>query len=137
MCHDGVMCAGGFHDPSDVYGSVSYKENIRMSVGFFDPNEPTDNIYGHDLEIGSEFLISTNPAEQWDPAVDENIVVWRDKRHKNWDVYGYDLAIKAEFPISADAAEQWHPSISGDTVVWMDKRNGNWDIYGAKLSRKE
>jgi len=35
-----------------------------------------------------EFPICTNPGDQWDPAISENIVVWTDGRNGNLDIYG-------------------------------------------------
>ncbi len=81
----------------------------------------------------AEFPICTQVAEQRDPAVDGNIVVWGDKRNGNFDIYGYDLETKTEFPICTNASDVYEPAISGNIVVWQDWRNGNGDIYGYNL----
>ena len=35
----------------------------------------------------SEFQISTDPAEQSEPDIDDLNIVWQDNRNGNWDIY--------------------------------------------------
>ena len=82
----------------------------------------------------TEKLITTNPADQYGPAVSGNIIVWGDDRNGNRDIYMYDLSTSTETQITTDPANQWNPAVSGDITVWQDYRNRNDDIYMAELS---
>ncbi len=84
-----------------------------------------------------EFPITTNPANQYGPAIYGNIVVWQDERNGDYDIYSYNLLTFTEFPISTNLSEQYSPAIYGNTIVWQDNRNGNSDIYGYNLSTDE
>ena len=81
-------------------------------------------------QANAEFSICTQRADQYDPAISGNIVVWTDNRYGTLDIYGYNLATTTEFAICAIDGDQTTPSIHGDIVIWKDNRNGNYDIYG-------
>lgn len=83
-----------------------------------------------------EFPITTEPHNQYDPAIYGNIVVWTDERNGNKDIYGYDLSLQEEFPICTEPGDQLSPKIYGHIVVWADERNGS-SIYGVNLQTKE
>ncbi len=88
----------------------------------------------YDLGTGIESVVCDNPADQWNPAIDGNRVVWQDRRNGNWDIYLYDIGSGVETRITDDSGYQMYPAISGDRVVWEEYRNGNADIYMADLS---
>ncbi|KKL50711.1 hypothetical protein LCGC14_2302750, partial [marine sediment metagenome] len=97
------------------------------------PNGGGD-IWGRDLSGGAAFPICTDAADQRDPAISGDIVVWTDWRNGNADIYGRDLSTGVEFAISTDGSPQNAPAIDGDLVVWGDDRNGSYsDIYGAYI----
>ncbi|UCE36901.1 MAG: hypothetical protein JSW00_15555 [Thermoplasmata archaeon] len=92
--------------------------------------------------------ITTNTANQLNPEIHGDIIVWEDRRHGNFDVYMYDLAEDtdtngkpnyledvrpdpdlAEIRITDDPADQEKPAVYGSKIVWIDKRNGNKDIF--------
>jgi len=105
-------------------------------VVWVDERNGNQDICGYDISQGEEFAICTNTGEQWDVAIDGDIVVWLDRRKSEFaqDVYGYSLGREVEFPICTN--RNWphaSPLVSGDTVVWVDKRDGNYDIYGATI----
>ena len=79
----------------------------------------------------SEFQISTDPAEQSEPDIDDLHIVWQDNRNGNWDIYLYTLMSTQapETRITNNTSDQQYPAISGNHIVWQDNRNGNWDIY--------
>ena len=79
----------------------------------------------------TEFQVTTNPAEQSEPAIYGYNIVYQDNRNGNWDIYLFKLlgAFEPESRITTDSANQMYPKIFGDIVVYMDDRNGNWDIY--------
>ena len=84
--------------------------------------------------VAEELAICTDAADQFEPAVSGDIVVWIDERNGNKDIYGFNLATDTEFAVCTDPADQLEPAISGDIVVWTDERNGNKDIYSVILS---
>ena len=66
----------------------------------------------------SSFPICTNSANQSNPAVSGNIVVWRDERSGS-DIYGKDISTGNELAICTESANQYYPAVSGDVVVWQ------------------
>lgn len=116
------------HWDLDLYGEVLVWSNSPS--GNFD-------IYGKNLLTGEEFVICNNPANQEDPAIYDDIVVWHDLRNDIYDedIYGKNLSTSEELVICTNPAGQVWPDICGDIVVWMDTRNSPWyDIYGKDLS---
>lgn len=85
----------------------------------------------------SEFPITTNPEDQKNPALYQDIVVWQDDRNGNWDIYGYDLTTQKEFQITTDPEDQRHPAIYQDTVVYEDHRDDMNAIYAYNLLTQE
>ena len=84
-----------------------------------------------DLEC---FPICIENDDQDYPAIDANIVVWRDRRNASYDIYSYDLSTGLTPFICTATAGQYWPAVSGNIIVWPDERNGNYDIYGYNLS---
>jgi TolB protein len=73
--------------------------------------------------------ITTDPADQYSPAISGNYIVWEDYRNGNSDIYLYDLRTGTERQITTDPEWQSKPAISGNYIVWADYRKGNSDIY--------
>ena len=101
------------------------------------------NIYLYDFPISGDAAmpdwkwttqITTNSADQINPYVNGNYIVWQDNRNGNWDIYAYDLSTGAEIPICTATGDQTNPSVYGDNFVWQDNRNGNLDIYMYDIS---
>ena len=90
------------------------------------------------IEI-TEFEVCTDPANQANPDMYYNYIVWQDDRNGNWDIYGYDLQSETEFEICVADGNQTNPSVgrgfdnSEVAIVWQDDRNGNDDIYAYVL----
>ncbi len=91
------------------------------------------DIYMKDLSTGIEQPVTTDPADQYRPAVSGNRVVWMDYRNGNWDVYMKDISTGVETQLTNDMANQSWPDIDGDLVVWKDARNGGEDIFRMHL----
>jgi beta propeller repeat protein len=103
-----------------------------LNAGTSDPNTPI------------EFAIVNNEAEQINPDIDGNIVVWQsrglpteDNRNGDWDIYGYNLTTRQEFQITNNPYDQTNPAVSGNTIVWEDTRDGNSQIYAVVLDGPE
>ena len=83
----------------------------------------------------SEQQITTNAANQEDPAISGNRIVWEDRRNGNADIYMYDLSTNIENRITTNSSQQVSPAIDGNRIVWRDYRNGvGSDIYMYDLS---
>jgi beta propeller repeat protein len=78
-----------------------------------------------------ETQITTDPDNQWMPAIYGDRIVWMDERNDNTDIYMYDLSTETETQITTDPDFQYGPAIYGDRIVWEDRRNppGYSDIY--------
>ncbi|UCH35165.1 MAG: S-layer homology domain-containing protein, partial [Armatimonadota bacterium] len=90
------------------------------------------DIYMYDLATATETAICTDSANQWDPAIWGDRIVWADWRNGNPDIYMYDLAAASESSICTDPDDQYYPAIWGDRIVWEDNRDygsTEWDIY--------
>ncbi|MHC1754462.1 MAG: TolB family protein [Methanosarcina sp.] len=89
--------------------------------------------------IGSAYTetrITTNTAEQTNPSIWSNYIVWQDTRNGGSDIYLQDLSTKVQTRVTSNVDAEY-PCVSGDKIVWQDKRNGNWDIYMYEISSKE
>lgn len=108
----------------DIYGNI---------VVWCDRRNGNGDIYGYDLTTRNEFPICTHEAEQIDPAIYGDIVVWTDSRG-NGGIFAYDLTRQTEFQIPTTFTGQQAPDIYGDIVVWYQGIPPNYDIYGFDLS---
>ena len=54
----------------------------------------SSDIYGYILIDTEEFAICTDPADQLEPAISGDIVVWTDERNGNKDIYGARLSFQ-------------------------------------------
>ena len=106
----------------------------------------------------AKIRITNNTADQLEPEIYEDKIVWEDERHGNFDIYMYDLTEdsdsdgipnyidldddddgildvndpdpdSAEIRITDNPAHQEKPAIYRNNIVWVDKRFGNQDIF--------
>jgi len=119
---DTVVWADNYFGDMDIYAADL---SPALNAGISDPNEP------------NAFNITPNEAEQTNPDIDGNIVVWQDNRNGDWDIYGYNLTSRQEFQITDNPYDQTNPAVSGHTVVWEDSRDGNSQIYAIVLDGPE
>jgi beta propeller repeat protein len=119
---DIVVWADNYFGDMDIYAADL---SPALNAGISDPNNPV------------EFAIVNNEAEQTNPNIDGNIVVWQDNRNGDWDIYGYNLTTRQEFQITDNPYDQTNPAVSGNTVVWEDSRDGNLQIYAVILDGPE
>ena len=119
---DIVVWADNYFGDMDIYAADL---STSLKAGISDPNKPV------------EFAITSNEAEQTNPDIDRNIVVWQDNRNGDWDIYGYNLTTRREFQITDEPHDQTNPAISGNTVVWEDSRDGNLQIFAIVLDGPE
>lgn len=67
-------------------------------------------------------------ADQVNPAIYGDSVVWQDNRNGDWDIY-LKQDNQVEEQITSDLSDQTNPVLSQDYIVWQDNRNEDWDIY--------
>jgi beta propeller repeat protein len=92
------------------------------------------DIYMYDLSTNSEKQITSDPADQYYPAISGTRIVWEDMRNGYADIYMYDLSTNTETRITTYSTSEMFPDISGNRIVWDDHRNGNEGIYMYDLS---
>ncbi|MGD2249191.1 MAG: MopE-related protein [Candidatus Methanofastidiosia archaeon] len=95
------------------------------------------SISGFNLSTMEEMDIIDDSGGKYTPAIHNDIVVWTDTRHGDFDIYGLNLKTNKEFRITTDPHDQGLPAIYNDIVVWIDERHGNFDIYGYNLVTRE
>jgi len=79
---------------------------------------------------GTESVLDENlSADQINPTVYENRIVWQERRGSYFDIVMYDLVTGLKTDICTAKGSQEYPFISGDYIVWQDNRRGNWDSY--------
>jgi beta propeller repeat protein len=83
-----------------------------------------------------ETRITTNTADQWNPSIWSNYIVWQDARNGGSDIYLQNMANKVQTRVTKGFDAEC-PCVSGNRIVWQDKRNGNWDIYMYEISTKK
>lgn len=83
-----------------------------------------------------ETRLSTNTANQWNPSIWSNYVVWQDARNGGSDVYLTDMKTKVQTRITKGVDAQ-NPYVAGTKIVWDDDRNGNRDIYMYDITTKK
>jgi beta propeller repeat protein len=68
----------------------------------------------------TETRLTANSADQYDPAISGDHVVYLDLRGYDSDIWCYDLSTGQEFPVTTARGDQQLPDISGDRIVYAD-----------------
>lgn len=79
----------------------------------------------YDFGAGKASLVTDVYGDQFNPALDGDLVVWEDTRDGNSDIYLKNLSAGngKEEPIATGPASQHNPSISGNLVTWLEGAN--------------
>jgi beta propeller repeat protein len=113
----------------------------RIVFESYDPHYPSVtnfylewNIRMHDVSSNTQWVITSNNANQQYPDINENqpgvyYIVYQDNRNGNWDIYLFNTDLQTEYKVNNNTANQTHPAVSDGRIVYMDDRNGNLDIY--------
>jgi len=80
--------------------------------------------------------ITLNTADQWNPSIWSNYIVWVDTRNTGSDIYLQNLATKVQTRVTSGVYAE-NPFVSGNRIVWDDWRNENPDIYMYEISTKK
>jgi beta propeller repeat protein len=78
----------------------------------------------------TEYRITISPADQTEPSISSQTVVWTDARHttNNMDIYGAnisDINIPVELQVAISSGNEYRPSISGNIIAY----EANNDVY--------
>ncbi|MCK9307856.1 MAG: DUF4352 domain-containing protein [Methanoculleus sp.] len=76
-----------------------------------------------------EFQITDDPADQANPAIYRDRIVWQDNRSGYWDIYLHNLTTNSTMQITNGTWDQMHPAIFEDRIVWQDNRADFWNIF--------
>jgi beta propeller repeat protein len=77
---------------------------------------------------GSEVQLTTSAADQLDPAISGDIVVYTDARNLDMDIYAYNISSGVELQITSGGGDQMLSDVSGNLVVYTDFGMGNADV---------
>src|SRR3972149_10208930 len=78
---------------------------------------------------GCESRLTTNPADQYDPAISGDLVVYTDARAGNKDVWYYDIGAGQEVQVTNALGDQKLSDVSGDLVVYVDQPTTDILLY--------
>ncbi|UCE74360.1 MAG: hypothetical protein JSV56_01285, partial [Methanomassiliicoccales archaeon] len=84
--------------------------------------------------VGTEMRITWYDADELNPDIYGDKIVWYSDRNGDWDIYMYDLSSYIMMQITTNPQMQYYPAIYGDRIVWSDYRNGPANIYMYDLS---
>ena len=98
------------------------------------------DIYVYNFATRQETRLTSDPADQADPAIFGERIVWADRRHGGtwWDVYLYDFSTGRETRITKSTTMGRGPAISGDRILWGDIRlGGAFTLYEYDFRRSD
>jgi beta propeller repeat protein len=84
---------------------------------------------GGSVLAGSETRITTDAADQLDPAISDNIIVYTDYRGADADIWYYDLSTGTEAPATTAPGNQVLTDVSGGVIVYNDYDLGDVLTY--------
>jgi len=70
--------------------------------------------------VGTEYRVTTAPADQFDPAISGNIVVYTDFSGVDADVWYTDVSTGLPHPVSTAPGDQQLTGVSGNRVLFTD-----------------
>ncbi len=109
---------------------ISLSPSPTATISFTPPPPPT-------YYEGKIKQITLNSADQEQPSVSGDKIVWTDYRNGTSDIYMYDLIAGIETRISYGPGNESHPHIDGNFVVYQDTRpdpnNPGYSITNAYL----
>jgi len=81
----------------------------------------------------TETRITLNTADQTNPSIWSNYIVWQDARNGGHYIYLQNLATKVQTRVTKGVDAE-NPFVSGNRIIWQDMRNKNRDIYILTMS---
>lgn len=77
----------------------------------------------------TETRITTSLADQFDPALSGNVIVYSDLRGSDADVYYYDIATQSEHRVTSAVGNQQLNDVSNGRIVYTDYRTFDVLVY--------
>lgn len=81
----------------------------------------------------TERRVTTDPSDQWDPAINGDIIVYSDYRSSDVDVWYYNLATERESAVTTAEGNQELTDVWGDNIVYTDYRTLDVMLYSISL----
>ncbi|MCC6808315.1 MAG: hypothetical protein IT381_12905 [Deltaproteobacteria bacterium] len=81
------------------------------------------------VQITATERLTSHPADQYNPVISGDVVVYTDTRAGNADIYLYSLATHQELNITNDPANQLLNDVYGDFIVYSDFRTGVAQVW--------
>jgi beta propeller repeat protein len=122
-------------DSADRNNGLGHFSMSGNRVAWHDRRNNNWDVYLYDFSTHAETRLTSDPADQGDPSIFGDLVVWWDKRQGNFwgDVYLYDLAGRTERRVTATSTLGRSPIVTGDRIVWGDVRGGSFTLYAEDL----
>jgi beta propeller repeat protein len=97
------------------------------------------DIFIYDFDTHKETRLTTDPADQADPAIYGDRVTWSDKRNHGiwWDLYSSNFATGKEDRLTDSTTLARGSAISGNRIVWGDIRGGPFSLYEYDFNRSD
>ena len=85
------------------------------------------------VAVGPETQVTTDPLDQFDPAISGSLVVYSDRRGAHADVWVHDVVTDVAAPVSGvPDGDQLLSDVSGNVVVFTDYGTGQATIWACK-----
>lgn len=123
------------HPASEGY-LVAYEDDRAGNWDIFLYDTYPSDPYSTPPPAAPEKQLTDGAADQLDPDISYDKVVYEDTGRGNADIAIYDLATSSSRLLTTNRAAQVDPSIDDDKVVFADRRNGQWDVYCYDLTKK-
>ncbi|MDZ4170107.1 MAG: hypothetical protein U1E26_10735 [Coriobacteriia bacterium] len=115
---------------SQIPGVPLTGANTEYRIIWRDERKGKADIYLHDMRTGSTRRLTSMSANENDPAIDGDLVVWKDTGNGlRGDIHCLDLRTGKTTIITSDSYSQNSPDVANGRITWSDNRNGDGDIY--------
>ncbi|MDX2441671.1 MAG: hypothetical protein QNK40_14110 [Desulfobacterales bacterium] len=116
--------------------SIYWPWVVFQSRSASNPNDPWQ-VKAFNMLDSSLISVDPGTADQLDPWVHKQHVVWQDFRNVSSEIYFSNLKTGEIWRITDDPGAQYHPVIHNQWIVWADNRNGQLDLYGYNLLKNK
>ena len=104
--------------------------NSEYRIIWRDERKGKADIYLYDMRTGKTRRLTSISANENDPVIDGDLVVWKDTRGGlRGDIYCLDLRTGKTKTVVKDSYSQSTPDVANGRIVWTDDRDGDGDIY--------
>ncbi|MBX6753287.1 MAG: hypothetical protein IRY86_03570 [Thermorudis peleae] len=122
-------------DPTPGYRTAPAVSGSRI-VWVSGKESTQRQIVGIDLGQGQRLTITSAPAEVDQPAIDGDIVVWRQRINGTWQIFARRLSDNQPMQLSSSDQNHGYPTISGTRIVWQEYQQDHWKLVLYDLSTR-